>query len=222
MVLDTATVSVHSVTAGRAARAVCTPTCDLTGILTEKNVARGRICTIHGQEAATGDLVGHIPLHIGITAAAKVEAHVQFGCVALQHNIAAGKGVVDIIDGDSRSAAKVNAVIFDRGADMDPAAGNGVVQITVDGHRIAGCMEAFTVHIAACHNEIYIAGQGQVDKWLKDPQLSADGKKLDTIPGQDVKEYAAKVMRYHESYKEAYPDVLVCTVPDDTADGVQK
>ena len=162
MVLDTATVSVHSVTAGRAARAVCTPTCDLTGILTEKNVARGRICTIHGQEAATGDLVGHIPLHIGITAAAKVEAHVQFGCVALQHNIAAGKGVVDIIDGDSRSAAKVNAVIFDRGADMDPAAGNGVVQITVDGHRIAGCMEAFTVHIAACHNEIYIAGQGQI------------------------------------------------------------
>lgn len=68
----------------------------------------------------------------------------------------------------------------------------------------------------------YIAGQGQVDKWLKDPELSADGRHLDVIPGQDVKEYAAKVMRYHESYKEAYPDVLVCTVPDDTADGVQK
>ena len=68
----------------------------------------------------------------------------------------------------------------------------------------------------------YIAGQGQVDKWLKDQELSADGKHLDVIPGQDVKEYAAKVMRYHESYKEAYPDVLVCTVPDDSADGVQK
>ena len=68
----------------------------------------------------------------------------------------------------------------------------------------------------------YIAGQGQVDKWLKDPELSADGKHLDVIPGQDVKEYAAKVMRIHENYKTAYPDVLVCTVPDDTADGVQK
>ena len=68
----------------------------------------------------------------------------------------------------------------------------------------------------------YIAGQGQVDKWLKDPSLSADGRHLDTIPGQDVKEYAAKVMRFHEHYKEAYPDVLVCTVPDDTADGMQK
>ena len=68
----------------------------------------------------------------------------------------------------------------------------------------------------------YIAGQGQVDKWLKDPALSADGKHLDVIPGQDVKEYAAKVMRYHEHYKEAYPDVLVCTVPDDEPDGVQK
>ena len=68
----------------------------------------------------------------------------------------------------------------------------------------------------------YIAGQGQVDKWLKDPELSADGKHLDVIPGQDVKKYAAKVMRIHENYKTAYPDVLVCTVPDDTADGVQK
>ena len=68
----------------------------------------------------------------------------------------------------------------------------------------------------------YIAGQGQVDKWLKDPELSADGKHLDVIPGQDVKEYAAKVMRFHEHYKEAYPDVLVCTMPDDEPDGVQK
>lgn len=68
----------------------------------------------------------------------------------------------------------------------------------------------------------YIAGQGQVDKWLKDPALSADGKHLDVIPGQDVKEYAAKVMRFHEHYKEAYPDVLVCTVAYPDADGVQK
>ena len=68
----------------------------------------------------------------------------------------------------------------------------------------------------------YIAGQGQVDKWLKDPAISADGKHLDVIPGQDVKEYAAKVMRFHEHYKEAYPDVLVCTMPDDEPDGVQK
>ena len=68
----------------------------------------------------------------------------------------------------------------------------------------------------------YIAGQGQVDKWLKDPALSADGKHLDVIPGQDVKEYAAKVMRIHESYQEAYLDVLVCTLPDDEPDGMQK
>lgn len=63
----------------------------------------------------------------------------------------------------------------------------------------------------------YIAGQGQVDKWLKDPALSADGKTLDVIPGQDVKEYAAKVLRTHEIYREAYPDVFVCTFEDDGA-----
>ena len=61
----------------------------------------------------------------------------------------------------------------------------------------------------------YIAGQGQVDRWLEDPELSSDGKTLDVIPGRDVKEYAAKVMRTHEKYKAIYPDVLVCTPDDD-------
>ena len=61
----------------------------------------------------------------------------------------------------------------------------------------------------------YIAGQGQVDRWLEDPELSSDGKTLDVIPGRDVKEYAAKVMRTHEKYKAIYPDVLVCTLDDD-------
>ena len=67
----------------------------------------------------------------------------------------------------------------------------------------------------------YIAGQGQVDQWLTDSELSKDGKTLDVIPGQDVKEYAAKVMRTHEKYKTAYPDVLVCTLDDDD-DGLQE
>ena len=61
----------------------------------------------------------------------------------------------------------------------------------------------------------YIAGQGQVDRWLEDPELSSDGKTLDVIPGRDVKEYAAKVMRTREKYKAIYPDVLVCTLDDD-------
>ena len=61
----------------------------------------------------------------------------------------------------------------------------------------------------------YIAGQGQVDRWLEDPSLSADGETLDVIPGNDVKEYAAKVLRTHEKYKALYPSVLVCTLDAD-------
>jgi len=60
----------------------------------------------------------------------------------------------------------------------------------------------------------YIAGQGMVDKWLSDPELSKDGKHLDLIPGQDAKEYAEKVMNTHEKYVEAYPDLFACTLPD--------
>ena len=60
----------------------------------------------------------------------------------------------------------------------------------------------------------YIAGQGQVDRWLSDPELSSDGKHLDVIPGQDAKEYAEKVMNTHEKYASAYPDLYTCTLPN--------
>ena len=67
----------------------------------------------------------------------------------------------------------------------------------------------------------YIAGQGTVDRWLEDPELSQDGKTLDVIPGSDVKEYAAKVMRMYEKYQEIYGDVLVCGPAGDDADGLR-
>ncbi|MDR2514399.1 MAG: lytic transglycosylase domain-containing protein [Christensenellaceae bacterium] len=54
----------------------------------------------------------------------------------------------------------------------------------------------------------YIAGQGQVDAWLEDKNLSKDGLSLDEIPGKDVKEYAEKVLRAYAQYLEIYGDVL--------------
>jgi len=68
----------------------------------------------------------------------------------------------------------------------------------------------------------YNAGQGQVDKWLADPELSADGKTLDEIPGVEAKEYAAKVMKMYEKYCEIYGDVLGRADDADGADGLQR
>lgn len=54
----------------------------------------------------------------------------------------------------------------------------------------------------------YIAGQGDVSKWLNDPQYSQDGKTLllDNLPGPDTRGYARKIMGVQEDYIRLYPD----------------
>lgn len=55
----------------------------------------------------------------------------------------------------------------------------------------------------------YHAGRGQVNKWLTDKTLSADGKKLCSIPSDATKRYVNKVMRAYEKYKNIYKEEVV-------------
>ena len=50
----------------------------------------------------------------------------------------------------------------------------------------------------------YHAGQGNVDKWLANPQYSSDGVTLDTIPTQDTAAYASRVLRALTVYRKYY------------------
>ena len=51
----------------------------------------------------------------------------------------------------------------------------------------------------------YNAGNGNVKKWLENPEYSKDGKTLDKIPFNETKHYQRKVLRdyriYHKIYK---------------------
>lgn len=47
----------------------------------------------------------------------------------------------------------------------------------------------------------YHAGRGQVNRWLKDPDISADGKRLAQIPFPDTRHYVSKVMDAYEKYQ---------------------
>lgn len=85
------------------------------------------------------------------------------------------------------------------------------VLYTADGALTYGCwylgflMDRFdgdrVTAIAAYH-----AGQGEVEKWLKDGALSRDGKKLDFVPdtAPATRHYVEKVKKAYEYYKEAY------------------
>ena len=50
----------------------------------------------------------------------------------------------------------------------------------------------------------YHAGRGQVNIWLSNPEYSADGKTLTTIPSKDTNHYVHKVFRAVEVYYNLY------------------
>lgn len=50
----------------------------------------------------------------------------------------------------------------------------------------------------------YHAGRGQVNSWLQNPEYSADGKALTTIPSKDTNHYVHKVLRAVEIYYNLY------------------
>ena len=50
----------------------------------------------------------------------------------------------------------------------------------------------------------YNGGSGNVAQWLKDRDLSADGKTLDKIPFKETKQYLKKVDNNYSIYKKLY------------------
>ena len=56
----------------------------------------------------------------------------------------------------------------------------------------------------ACATAAYHAGQGQVDKWLENPEYSADGVTLSLIPSEATDTYVKRVLKYYEKYCELY------------------
>ena len=48
----------------------------------------------------------------------------------------------------------------------------------------------------------YHAGRGRVNQWLRDPEISPDGRVLAHIPSNDTRHYVNKVMRAYGKYEE--------------------
>ena len=55
-----------------------------------------------------------------------------------------------------------------------------------------------------CSTAAYHSGQGTVDKWLKDPAYSTDGKTLSVIAGTNADTYVNRVLEYYEKYTQLY------------------
>ena len=57
-----------------------------------------------------------------------------------------------------------------------------------------------------CSSSAYHAGQGNVDKWLENPEYSADGIHLDVIPYESTDTYVNRILKYYEKYEEIYSE----------------
>lgn len=55
-----------------------------------------------------------------------------------------------------------------------------------------------------CASSAYHQGQGTVDQWLENPEYSADGKTLDTIPSDATRTYVSRILKYYEEYEKIY------------------
>ena len=60
-----------------------------------------------------------------------------------------------------------------------------------------------------CATAAYHAGQGTVDKWLKDPAYSTDGVQLDKIPYDSTNTYVDRVLKYYDYYTIEYEKLTV-------------
>ena len=56
-----------------------------------------------------------------------------------------------------------------------------------------------------CVIAAYNAGHGAVDKWLKDPEFSRDGKTLYRVPYAETEKHIVRVNRARSIYFALYP-----------------
>ena len=47
---------------------------------------------------------------------------------------------------------------------------------------------------------------GTVDKWLKNPEYSSDGKTLDVIPSDATSTYVNRILGYYDKYERIYAE----------------
>ena len=54
----------------------------------------------------------------------------------------------------------------------------------------------------------YNAGEGNVSLWLQNKDLSNDGKKLNSVPFKESRDYIEKIHKNFEKYKKLYNKIL--------------
>ena len=109
------------------------------------------------------------------------------------------KGLMQILDSTGEWAAeKIKIENFDSSMLMEPE-----TNIRIGCWYIAKLLDQYSQNTELAL-AAYNAGSGNVSKWLKDTNISKNGKTLDRIPFEETENYVAKIKKYNNMYKRLY------------------
>lgn len=109
------------------------------------------------------------------------------------------KGLMQIMDSTGAWAAeKINIKDFESSMLLEPE-----TNIRIGCWYIARLLKQYNQNTELALTA-YNAGSGNVSKWLKDTNISKNGKTLDRIPFEETKNYVDKIKKYNNMYKKLY------------------
>lgn len=124
---------------------------------------------------------------------ALIKAESNFDPNAVSHQNA--KGLMQLMNSTAEDLAKKNKINLTDKNILEPEVniqlGTQYISLLLDKYE---CIE---VALAA-----YNAGSGNVDKWIKDGTIKADGSDIENIPYKETNTYVRKIMRDYEIYNQ--------------------
>ena len=124
---------------------------------------------------------------------ALIKAESNFNEKAVSHQNA--KGLMQLMQSTAQDLANRNQIDLTKENILDPD-----ININLGTQYIASLLtkyESIEVALAA-----YNAGSGNVDKWIKNGTIKADGSDIENIPYKETNTYVRKIMRDYKIYKE--------------------
>ena len=124
---------------------------------------------------------------------ALIKAESNFNPNAVSHQNA--KGLMQLMDSTAQEIASKSQIELTEENILDPD-----ININLGTQYIATLLdkyECMEVALAA-----YNAGSGNVDKWIKNGVIKADGSDIENIPYKETNTYVRKIMRDYKIYME--------------------
>ena len=126
---------------------------------------------------------------------ALIKAESNFNAKAVSHQNA--KGLMQLMQSTAQDLANRSQINLTKDNILEPD-----ININLGTQYIASLLNKYdSIEVALA---AYNAGSGNVDKWIKNGTIKADGSDIENIPYKETNTYVRKIMRDYKIYNELY------------------